>query len=122
MQQAPPKKKKKIRVPKVVNGVESMVEVEVDEDAGPGWGPNDKHTLLNHHLRRVDGPVKVAGIAEYSYDKHVPGMLHGRVLRSPHPHARVLKIDSTAARAITGVRAVSALTDNPKLPEVVVNF
>ena len=122
MQQAPAKKKKKIRVPKVVNGVESMVEVEVDEDAGPGWGPNDKHTLLNHHLRRVDGPLKVAGVAEYSYDKHAPGMLHGRVLRSPHPHARVLKIDVSSARAISGVRAVVALTDDPKVTEPIVNF
>src|SRR3954471_17635631 len=122
MQQAPPKKKKKIRVPKVVSGVETMVEVEVDEDAGPGWGPNDKHKLLNHHLRRVDGPLKVAGVAEYSYDKHAPGMLHGRVLRSPHPHARVLKIDVSAARAINGVRAVVALTDDPKVTEPIVNF
>jgi hypothetical protein len=57
MQQAPVKKKKKIKVPKVVNGVETMVEIEVDDEGGPGWGPNDKHTLLNHRLTRVDGPV-----------------------------------------------------------------
>src|SRR3990172_707774 len=58
MQQAPVKKKKKIRVPRVINGIETMVEVEVDEDAGPGWGPNDKHKLLNHHVARVEGPLK----------------------------------------------------------------
>src|SRR5947209_16697240 len=83
-QQAPPKKKKKIRVPKVINGVETMVEIEVDEDAGPGWGPNDKHTLLNHRLTRVDGPAKVSGAARYTYDVRVPNMLYGRILRCPH--------------------------------------
>src|SRR5207237_4641050 len=59
-QQTPPRpmpKKKKIRVPRVVNGVEQMVEIEVDDVAGPGWGPNDKHALLNHRLTRVDGPL-----------------------------------------------------------------
>ena len=52
-QQEAPKKKKKVKVPKVVNGIETMVEIEVDDDAGPGWGPNDKHTLLNKRLSRV---------------------------------------------------------------------
>ena len=87
MQQQPqaqpsPKPKKKIRVPRVVNGVEQMVEIEVDEDTGPGWGPNDKHTLLNTRMTRVDGPLKVTGAARYTYDQRLPGMLYGRILRS----------------------------------------
>src|ERR1041385_424406 len=73
-----PKPKKKIRVPRVINGVEQMVEIEVDADSGPGWGPNDKHTLLNHRLTRVDGPLKVAGAAHYTYDIRLPNMLYGR--------------------------------------------
>jgi xanthine dehydrogenase YagR molybdenum-binding subunit len=101
-----PKKKKKIRVPRVVNGVEQMVEIEVDEDAGPGWGPNDKHTLLNHKLTRVDGPLKVAGAAHYTYDQRLPGMLYGRILRCPHGHARVTKLDTEAAAKISGVKAI----------------
>ncbi len=113
MQQAPVKKKKKVRVPRVVNGVETMVEIEIDDEGGPGWGPNDKHTLLNHHLRRVDGPLKVSGKAEYTYDKWAPGMLYGRLLRSPHAHARVLRIDVTAAQRISGVKAVVSITDKP---------
>ena len=112
MQQAPPKKKK-VRVPRVVNGIETMVEIEVDDVGGPGWGPNDKHALLNHHLRRVDGPLKVSGVAEYTYDKRLSGMLHGRVLRSPHAHARVIRIDTTAAERIPGVKAVVRITDKP---------
>src|SRR5437870_9155729 len=105
-QQAPPKKKKKIKVPKVINGVETMVEIEVDEDAGPGWGPNDKHTLLNHRLTRVDGPLKVSGAAPYTYDVRLPNMLYGSILRCSHPHARITKFDSSAASKLPGVKAV----------------
>src|SRR5688572_32376580 len=101
-----PKPKKKIRVPRVVNGVEQMVEIEVDEDSGPGWGPNDKHTLLNKRITRVDGPLKAAGAARYTYDQRLPGMLYGRILRCPHAHARVTKVDSNAASAIPGVKAI----------------
>ena len=111
MQQQPqaqptPKPKKKIRVPRVVNGIEQMVEIEVDEDAGPGWGPNDKHTLLNKSYTRVDGPLKATGVARYTYDQRLPGMLYARVLRCPHAHARVTKIDTDAASKIPGVKAI----------------
>src|SRR6266851_5407706 len=102
-------KKKKIKVPKVVNGIETMVEIEVDDTGGPAWGPNDKHTLLNHRLTRVDGPVKVSGAAIYSYDVRLPGMLYGRILRSPYAHARVKKIDESAARRIPGVHAIATV-------------
>ena len=101
-----PKPKKKIRVPRVVNGVEQMVEIEVDEDSGPGWGPNDKHTLLNKRIPRVDGPLKAAGAARYTYDQRLPGMLYGRILRCPHAHARVTKLDTDAALKIPGVKAI----------------
>jgi xanthine dehydrogenase YagR molybdenum-binding subunit len=106
MQQQAPKPKKKIRVPRVVNGIETMVEIEVDDDGGPGWGPNDKHTLLNTRMTRVDGPLKATGSAKYTYDQRLPGMLYGRVLRSPHAHARVTNIDSDAAMKIPGVKAI----------------
>jgi xanthine dehydrogenase YagR molybdenum-binding subunit len=101
-----PKPKKKIRVPRVVNGVEQMVEIEVDEDAGPGWGPNDKHKLLNHRITRVDGPMKATGTAKYAYDQRLSGMLYARVLRSPHAHARVTRLDTDAAAKIPGVKAI----------------
>jgi len=111
MQQQPqaqptPKPKKKIRVPRVVNGVEQMVEIEVDDDGGPGWGPNDKHKLLNQRLTRVDGPLKAAGVARYTYDQRLPDMLYARVLRGPHAHARITKIDTDAAAKIPGVKAI----------------
>lgn len=105
-QPAPPKTKKKIRVPRVINGIEQMVEIEVEEESGPGWGPNDQHTLLNHRLTRVDGRLKATGAARYTYDVRLPGMLYGRILRSPHAHARITKIDTEAAAKITGVKAI----------------
>jgi xanthine dehydrogenase YagR molybdenum-binding subunit len=105
-------KKKKIKVPKVVNGQETMVEIEVDDTGGPSWGPNDGHALLNHRLTRVDGPLKVSGAARYTYDVHLPGMLYARVLRAPHAHARVKKIDLSAALKVPGVKAaVEGLKD-----------
>src|SRR5882724_1873545 len=117
-QQAPPKKKKKIKVPKAINGVETMVEIEVDEDAGPGWGPNDKHSLLNHRLTRVDGPLKVSGTAQYTYDVRLPGMLYGRILRCPHAHARVKRFDSSKAATMPGVKAIiQAPLAQASLPE-----
>src|SRR5215204_1259298 len=104
--QPAPKGKKKIRVPRVVNGIETMVEIEVDEDTGPGWGPNDKHTLLNHPMTRVDGPLKASGAAKYTYDMRLPGMLFARILRSPHAHARITKLDTSVAEKIPGVAAI----------------
>src|SRR5689334_1800545 len=99
-------KKKRIKVPRVVNGIETMVEIEVDDTGGPSWGPNDAHRLLNHPYPRVDGPAKVSGAAIYSYDVRLPGMLYGRILRSPYAHARVKRIDVSGAKRIPGVRAV----------------
>jgi xanthine dehydrogenase molybdopterin-binding subunit B len=115
--QQTPKKKKKIRVPRVVNGVETMVEIEVDDETGPEWGANDKHALLNHSLRRVDGPLKVTGAAHYTYDRTAPGMLHGRLLRSPHAHASVLKVDASAALRIPGVKAIVGATNEDVVEE-----
>ena len=56
----------------------------------------------------VDGPVKTTGRAKYSYDITRPGMIYGKILRSPHAHARVQSIDITAAQKAPGVRAAMA--------------
>src|SRR5688572_10137301 len=107
----PAKKMKKIKVPKVVDGVETEVEIEVEDVAGPSWGPNDAHKLINKHVPRVDGPQKVSGTAKYSYDMRLPGMLYGRILRSPHARAKVTKLDLEPAKKITGVYAVEQSKD-----------
>jgi xanthine dehydrogenase YagR molybdenum-binding subunit len=105
-QQPPAKPKKKIKVVRPVNGIDQEVEIEVDADSGPGWGPNDKHTLLNHSITRVDGPLKASGAARYTYDMRPKGMLFARILRCPYGHAKVTKFDSSAAEKISGVAAV----------------
>ena len=60
---------------------------------------------------RVDGAAKVSGIAQYTADLELPGLLHAKVLRSPHPHARLLKVDVSRAAALPGVVAVVTRDD-----------
>ncbi|MGC4085341.1 MAG: xanthine dehydrogenase family protein molybdopterin-binding subunit [Vicinamibacterales bacterium] len=55
---------------------------------------------------RIDGTERVTGKATYAGDVKLPGMLHARILRSPHPHARITRIDTTKAAALPGVKAV----------------
>ena len=62
--------------------------------------------LLGHRIPYVEGPLKVSGRAEYTDDLRRPGMLVGRLLRSPWAHARLRAIDTTQARAVPGVYAV----------------
>jgi CO/xanthine dehydrogenase Mo-binding subunit len=54
----------------------------------------------------MDALLRVTGKAEYTGDIHLPGMLYARVLRSPHPHANIRKIDTSKAAALPGVRAI----------------
>lgn len=62
---------------------------------------------------RPDGLDKVTGRARFGADMTAPGMLWGMMLRSPHAHARILNIDTTAAEAIPGVHAVVTRADFP---------
>ena len=62
---------------------------------------------------RVEGPEKVTGRARYSCDVRLPQQLYARVLRSPHPHARVVRIDATRAEALPGVHAVLSSANAP---------
>jgi CO/xanthine dehydrogenase Mo-binding subunit len=64
---------------------------------------------------RPDGVDKVTGRANFGADMKMAGMLHGRVKRSPHPHARILKIDTSKALALPGVRAVVTAADFPEI-------
>ncbi len=101
--QTPPKKRK-IKTVKVVNGIETEVEIEVDDTNGPSWGPKDGHSVLNHDIERVDGAAKASGHAKYTHDVRLPGMLYGRILRSPHASAEIVSVDTRAAEAMPGVK------------------
>jgi CO/xanthine dehydrogenase Mo-binding subunit len=65
----------------------------------------------------LDGPDKVTGAARYTYDVSLPGMLHAKVLRSPHPHARIRSIDAARALSLAGVAAVVTGADAAELPD-----
>ena len=66
---------------------------------------------------RHDGLDKVTGRARFGADYATAGMLHGAVLRSPHPHARILSIDLTEAAAMPGVKAIITGADLPDLSD-----
>src|SRR5690606_9370379 len=68
---------------------------------------------VGQRVRRPDGVDKVTGRAMYGADATAPGMLVGRILRSPHAHARIRGIDTSAAEALKGVKAVLTGADLP---------
>jgi xanthine dehydrogenase YagR molybdenum-binding subunit len=70
------------------------------------WMPLEKRKYVGKKIPRTDGPAKVCGTAKFSYDIVLPGMLYGRILRSPHPHAYIKSIDLSKARKHPGVKAV----------------
>ena len=67
--------------------------------------------VVGKRLPRPDGIDKVTGRALYGADTSAPGMLHGRILRSPHAHARIRSINTSAAAALSGVKAVITAAD-----------
>ncbi|HEY7364336.1 MAG TPA: xanthine dehydrogenase family protein molybdopterin-binding subunit [Methylomirabilota bacterium] len=66
-------------------------------------------------IPRPDGPEKVTGRVQYVADLQPRGLLHAKLLRSPHAHARIVRIDTSRARALPGVRAVLTAADIPEL-------
>lgn len=72
-----------------------------------------KYRVLGKDLPRVDAQRRVTGELVYGMDFRLPGMLHGRVLRSSEPHAQIVRIDTSQAKALPGVRAVLTARDIP---------
>jgi CO/xanthine dehydrogenase Mo-binding subunit/aerobic-type carbon monoxide dehydrogenase small subunit (CoxS/CutS family) len=69
--------------------------------------------VIGKAVRRIDAPSKVSGRLRYAGDMTMPGMLHVQVLRSPHPHARIVSIDTSAAEEMPGVESVITSADVP---------
>jgi len=65
-----------------------------------------KHSAVGKRVPRVDGSLKATGEARFTVDIALPNMLHGKILRSPYPHARIISIDTSKAEALPGVKAV----------------
>src|SRR5580692_2146692 len=64
---------------------------------------------------RPDGVEKVTGRANFGADRAVPGMLYGKIKRSPYAHARILGINADKALALAGVKAVVTAADFPEI-------
>ena len=65
----------------------------------------EKPVVISTRVKRLDGTDKVAGRAKYSFDINRPGMIFGKMVRSPHPHARIVNVDLSEARRAPGVKA-----------------
>jgi xanthine dehydrogenase molybdenum-binding subunit len=88
---------------------EMAVEVAVvQESAGA--------TLIGQRVPKLDAPEKVTGLAAYLEDIKLPRMLYGKILFAGRPHARILNIDTSAAKAMPGVRAVLTAADIELVP------
>ena len=70
------------------------------------WPDAEHRTFIGKRVKRVDSPVKVSGQAKYTYDTKRPGMLFGKMVRSPYAHCKVVSIDTTAAEKMPGVKAI----------------
>ena len=82
--------------------VSALIEDESADDA-----------VIGKSVRRIDTPSKVSGRLKYAADMVMPGMLHVQVLRSPHAHARIVSIDTSAVDGIDGVDGVITCADVP---------
>ena len=72
---------------------------------------------LAANVQALDGPDKVTGAARFTFDVGLPGMLHAKVLRSPHAHARIVGIDTRRAAALPGVACIVTGADAKDLPD-----
>jgi CO/xanthine dehydrogenase Mo-binding subunit len=70
---------------------------------------------VGSRIPKLDAGDKVTGRSVYIQDLKVPGMLYGKILRSKYPHARIVRIDTSKAKRLLGVRAVITAEDVPKI-------
>ncbi|HJN42443.1 MAG TPA: hypothetical protein QF589_10065, partial [Anaerolineales bacterium] len=70
-------------------------------------------TAIGQRIPKLDAPDKATGRATYGHDVRLPGMMHGAILYSRHPHARVAQIDTSRAAQLRGVTCVLTAADNP---------
>ncbi|HQZ16002.1 MAG TPA: xanthine dehydrogenase family protein molybdopterin-binding subunit [Vicinamibacteria bacterium] len=84
------------------------VEMDINPAVGDlkPWDLDTKFDVMKGRYPRIEGPLKVTGKAKYTYDIKLPGMLWGRMVGSSVPHAEVVKIDTSKAEKLPGVKAV----------------
>jgi xanthine dehydrogenase YagR molybdenum-binding subunit len=104
-----------LRTEKYPFGIASVsigeLERQVPFDEPPPLPANAQLSVIGKPVPRLNGRDKVTGAARFTVDVELPGMLYGRLLRSPHPHARIVSIDTSGAERLAGVRAVHVITE-----------
>ncbi|HET7044759.1 MAG TPA: xanthine dehydrogenase family protein molybdopterin-binding subunit [Gaiellaceae bacterium] len=105
-----------IRTEKEVEGRYTEQWLVVEEDALDQW-PQGPREVVGRPAPRVDGRDRATGKARYTADVRLPGMLHTALLRSPHAHARVVRVDFSRALEAPGVRGVLGPGEIPQLAE-----
>ena len=85
-------------------------------------GSKPPYKVIGTRPVRHDGLDKVTGRAKFGADINMPGLLHGKILRSPHAHARIRSIDTSRAEALPGVVAVATSKDFPIIEDRVIDF
>jgi CO/xanthine dehydrogenase Mo-binding subunit len=89
--------------------VTSEARLLVEGDAPPKLGR--PFTIVGTNVNRIDGLEKATGKARYSGDMKISGLLHAKILRSPHAHAKIVKVDTSEAENLPGVRAVISINN-----------
>jgi xanthine dehydrogenase molybdenum-binding subunit len=75
----------------------------------------DQFSVVGKTVPRIDAIDKTTGGAKYAPDLNIRGMLYGALLRSPHPHAKVVNIDATKAESLPGFRAMVTIKEIPRV-------
>ncbi len=94
---------------RIVTAVRRMADVGASPAVAQEQLPTP--SLIGRSVPRIDAVEKVTGAAQYAADIQIEGALVGKILFSPHAHARIVRIDTTRAKAFPGVRAVITATD-----------
>lgn len=98
---------------KILDAVELARDVLNGSQPESALAEEESTRFVGHSTRRLDAPAKVTGAIKYAADMWMANMLHLQVLRSPHPHARIVRIDASAARAMPGVECIITSDDVP---------
>ena len=88
-------------------------EIDTEPHAGDERDQERDHSVVGHGVTRYDAPDKVSGRAIYTADIKLPGMIYGKVLRSPIPHGLIRSIDTSRAHKLPGVLAIITGEDVP---------
>ena len=73
------------------------------------WPAAGERSLIGKRINRIDGPAKASGDAKYTYDVNRPGLLFGKIYRSPYAHAKITAIDTSEAEKMPGVKSVQVV-------------